>query len=65
MCNLIGQTIRIHVRDISTQGRNASGVKVVTMKSSDDSIVALASTYIDDEDSVELEEQVVTEQENK
>jgi len=62
---LLGQTIRIHVRDISTQGRNASGVKVVTMKSSDDSIVALASTYIDDEDSVELEEQVVTEQENK
>jgi len=62
---LLGQTIRIHVRDISTQGRNASGVKVVTMKSSDDSIVALASTYLDDEDNSNVEEQVVTEQENK
>ncbi|NCD05778.1 MAG: DNA topoisomerase (ATP-hydrolyzing) subunit A [Spirochaetia bacterium] len=62
---LQGQTIRIHVKDISTQGRNASGVKVVTMKSDDDSIVALASTYIDEEDSVDVEEQVVIEQENK
>ncbi|MCY1150855.1 MAG: DNA topoisomerase (ATP-hydrolyzing) subunit A [Sphaerochaetaceae bacterium] len=66
---LLGQTIRIHVKDISIQGRNASGVRVVTLKSKDDSIVALASTNLYDEDSVEEEfvendVQVVTEQEN-
>ena len=69
---MLGQTIRIHVKDISTQGRNASGVKVVTLKSKDDSIVALASTnyYDEDEDNetesinTEEETQVVTEQGN-
>jgi DNA gyrase subunit A len=66
---LLGQTIRIHVKDISIQGRNASGVRVVTLKSKDDSIVALASTNLYDEDSedeevVENDVQVVTEQEN-
>lgn len=59
---LLGQTIRIHVKDISIQGRNAGGVKVVTMKSSDDSIVALASTYIDEEDTQDEDEQSVVEQ---
>ncbi len=66
---LLGQTIRIHVKDISIQGRNASGVRVVTLKSKDDSIVALASTNLYDEDGEdeEVEEndiQVVTEVEN-
>lgn len=69
---LLGQTIRIHVKDIPSQGRNAGGVKVVTLKSEDDSIVALASTYLeeDEEDETIREEsqniedtQVVEEQE--
>jgi DNA gyrase subunit A len=50
---LLGQTIRIHVKDISTQGRTASGVRVVTMKRPDDHIVALASTTIYEEESEE------------
>ncbi len=39
-----GITIRTHVEGISRQGRNASGVKVVTMKSDDDEIVAVSDT---------------------
>ncbi len=46
---LMGQTLRVHVKNISIQGRNASGVKVVTMKSPKDSIVAIASTGDDEE----------------
>ena len=46
---MLGQTIRIHVKDISLQGRTASGVCVVRLKSEDDSIVALATTEIDEE----------------
>ena len=45
----LGQTIRIHVKDISIQGRNASGVCVVRLKSEVDNIVALASTNLYEE----------------
>jgi DNA gyrase subunit A len=51
---LMGQTLRVHVKNISIQGRNATGVRVVTMKSAKDSIVAIASTG--DEGEEELEE---------
>jgi DNA gyrase subunit A len=47
---LMGQTLRIHVNHISIQGRNASGVKVVTMKSPKDCIVAIASTSGEEEE---------------
>lgn len=48
-----GQTIRIHVKLISIQGRNASGVRVVTLKNAKDSIVAIAVTdYSKDEEEV-------------
>lgn len=47
---LMGQTLRIHVNHISIQGRNASGVKVVTMKSPKDCIVAIASTSGEEDD---------------
>jgi DNA gyrase subunit A len=47
---LMGQTLRIHVSHISIQGRNASGVKVVTMKSAKDCIVAIASTSGEEDD---------------
>ncbi|MGD1820343.1 MAG: DNA topoisomerase (ATP-hydrolyzing) subunit A [Pleomorphochaeta sp.] len=63
---LLGQTIRMHVKDISTQGRNASGVCVVTMKSKEDSIVALATTsYFDEEEenNEETEETITTSEE--
>ena len=41
---LNGQTIRVHVKDISIQGRSAMGVKVVTFKKAKDTIVAMAAT---------------------
>lgn len=54
---LMGQTLRVHVNAISIQGRNAAGVKVVTMKFNGDSIVAIASTERDEEEEVEIPEQ--------
>jgi DNA gyrase subunit A len=67
-----GLTVRVHVKDISIQGRNAAGVKVVTLKTSSDNIVAIAQTAVEDEESDEddeinestVEEQIVTEKEN-
>ncbi|MDD3902243.1 MAG: DNA topoisomerase (ATP-hydrolyzing) subunit A [Sphaerochaeta sp.] len=56
---LMGQTLRVHVENISIQGRNASGVKVVTMKSPKDCIVAIAATAKDEE--VPEEEEVLEE----
>ena len=47
---LKGQTIRVHARDISIQGRAAMGVKVATFKKKDDLINAIAVTgYQEDE----------------
>ncbi len=57
---LMGQTLRVHVKNISIQGRNAAGVKVVTMKSPKDSIVAIASTG--DEEDEELEDDELLEE---
>ena len=54
---LLGQTLRVHVDAISVQGRNAAGVRVVSMKFSKDSIVAIASTVRDEEEEVEIPEQ--------
>jgi DNA gyrase subunit A len=68
-----GLTVRVHVKDISIQGRNAAGVKVVTLKNNKDNIVAIAQTAVEDEDpEVEseieenstIEEQIITEKEN-
>ena len=58
---LNGQTIRVHVKDISIQGRSAMGVKVVSFKKAKDVIVAMAATEYqveeeDDEESAENEE---------
>ncbi len=54
---LMGQTIRVHVDQISIQGRTAQGIRVASMKFKGDSIVAIASTERDDEDeALELEE---------
>lgn len=62
---LQGQTLRIHVKDISIQGRNAAGVRVVTLKTEDDRIVALASTGVEEDDEeINEESQVVTAQED-
>ncbi|ADY14862.1 DNA topoisomerase (ATP-hydrolyzing) subunit A [Sphaerochaeta globosa] len=58
---LMGQTLRVHVNAISIQGRNAAGVKVVSMKFAGDSIVAIASTERDDEEEVEIPEQAPVE----
>ena len=58
---LMGQTLRVHVQAISVQGRNAAGVRVVSMKFSKDSIVAIASTVRDDEEEVEIPEQASAE----
>ncbi len=67
-----GLTVRVHVKDISIQGRNAAGVRVVTLKNDKDKIVAIAQTAIEDDDSEEEEaeiqssineEQIVTETE--
>lgn len=69
---LQGLTVRVHVKDISIQGRNAAGVKVVTLKSDKDSIVAIAQTAVEEDSDDEFEdsengeekEQIITEQEN-
>lgn len=60
---LMGQTLRVHVNAISIQGRNAAGVKVVTMKFKGDSIVAIASTERDEDEDVEIPEQPAPESE--
>jgi DNA gyrase subunit A len=59
----MGQTLRVHVNAISIQGRNAAGVKVVTMKFKGDSIVAIASTERDENEEVEIPEQPAPESE--
>jgi DNA gyrase subunit A len=55
---LQGQTVRVHVKDISIQGRNATGVKVVSMKYKTDSVVALASAEYAEEEEVQIPEQL-------
>lgn len=63
---LNGQTIRVHVKDISIQGRNATGVKVVSFKKASDSIVAMAATeFQQEEDETEETDTVTTEAENQ
>ncbi len=62
---LQGQTIRIHVNQISIQGRNASGVRVVSLRKDSDSIVAIAITeYAKDEEEEILEDGSVQPVEN-
>lgn len=56
---LMGQTLRVHVKNISVQGRNASGVRVVTMKGKKDSIVAIAATGDEGDDEDELEDELL------
>ena len=46
---LKGQTIRVHAKDISIQGRAAMGVKVASFKKKDDSVNAIAVTAYQDE----------------
>jgi DNA gyrase, A subunit len=62
---LFGQTIRVHVKDISIQGRNAQGIKVVAFKKSTDSLVAMDSTEYQEEveEDEELEEGAVNAEE--
>lgn len=62
-----GITIRTHVEEISTQGRAATGVNVVRLKSDDDSIVSICRTDYQKDDSEESEEteQVLSETEEK
>ena len=57
---LNGQTIRVHVKDISIQGRNATGVKVVSFKKASDSIVAMAATEFQQEEDEAEETDAVT-----
>ncbi len=45
-----GQAIRVHTRDISTQGRSARGVKVASFKKKGDSINAMAITGYQEEE---------------
>lgn len=45
-----GQTIRTHVNGISSQGRSATGVNVVKMKTNDDYIVAMTVTDYQEEE---------------
>ncbi len=46
---LFGQTIRVHVKDISIQGRNAQGIRVVAFKKDTDSLVAMDITDFQEE----------------
>ena len=66
---LNGQTIRVHVKDISIQGRSAMGVKVVSFKKAKDVIVAMAATEYQPEDDTseesEGEETAENPEENK
>ena len=63
------QTIRVHVKDISIQGRSAMGVKVVSFKKAKDVIVAMAATEYQPEDDAseesEGEETAENPEENK
>lgn len=52
---LFGQTIRVHVKDISIQGRNAQGIRVVAFKKDTDSLVAMDSTEYQEDEDEELE----------
>lgn len=49
-----GLTVRVHVKDISIQGRTAAGVRVVTLKNENDNIVAIAQTAVETEDDEEI-----------
>ncbi|MFA6774960.1 MAG: DNA gyrase C-terminal beta-propeller domain-containing protein, partial [Sphaerochaetaceae bacterium] len=55
---MLGQTVRVHVKNISLQGRNAAGVKVVAMKYAEDHVVAIAATEYDEDEETEMPEQV-------
>ncbi len=59
---LNGQTIRVHVKDISIQGRSATGVRVVSFKKKSDSIVAMAETEFQEETEEESEEETESQQ---
>ena len=52
-----GQAIRVHTRDISTQGRSARGVKVASFKKSGDSINAMAITSYQEDDPDDVSEE--------
>jgi DNA gyrase subunit A len=54
---MLGQTVRVHGKNISLQGRNAAGVKVVAMKYAEDHVVAIAATEYDEDEEVEMPEQ--------
>ena len=56
-----GQAIRVHTKDISTQGRSARGVKVAAFKKSGDSINAMAITSYQEEDPEDSESESVDE----
>ena len=45
-----GQTIRVHAKDISIQGRAAMGVKVASFKKKDDTVNAIAVTGYQEEE---------------
>jgi DNA gyrase subunit A len=60
-----GQTVRVHVKDISIQGRNAAGVRVVSMKFKNDSVVAIAETEFDADEEAEMPEQAPAESEGE
>ncbi|MFA5447519.1 MAG: DNA topoisomerase (ATP-hydrolyzing) subunit A [Sphaerochaeta sp.] len=62
---LMGQTIRVHVEQISIQGRAAAGVRVASMKFDGDRIVAIASTERDDEEEVQVPEALSQEEEQE
>ena len=59
------QTVRVHVKDISIQGRNAAGVRVVSMKFKNDSVVAIAETEFDADEEAEMPEQAPAESEGE
>lgn len=73
MVTMFGQTVRVHIRDINILGRNAIGVKVVTLKSVEDKIVAIAETSVEEEENEsesetlaeDKAEQSLIEEENK
>lgn len=53
-----GQALRIHAKDISTQGRSARGVRVAAFKKANDSINAMAITrYQEEEEEDEVQEE--------
>ena len=55
---LKGQTIRVHAKDISIQGRAAMGVRVASFKKRDDSVNAIAVTAY--QEAEESDEEVQT-----